>query len=261
MSVADINRQLCERSAACARQNGIVGRIVQLELTERNGHEMARQACRIVYRNDHINIAVFAKDEVADPSDPVVLVADHRPEFERVGTIAFGDLRRLQRRQPDLLCRRVIDRLLKRDDDQHGYQEQREVERLHQNSFRLQDWARPVAEALVVLPILVAGRRSCGGRLGDNFGYQLGVGVDEQDTVWEFDKEQFLRLGDLVTNVLRYGLRGHRIRNLVTDLRLRARWRRLRRRAGEAVADHLLLRRVQVRVSVVALSSVVRALS
>jgi hypothetical protein len=42
--VTDINRQLCDRGAARARQNDndIVWRIVQLELTEWDGYDLAK---------------------------------------------------------------------------------------------------------------------------------------------------------------------------------------------------------------------------
>ncbi|MDB5604287.1 MAG: hypothetical protein JWP25_1187 [Bradyrhizobium sp.] len=67
--VTDINRQLCDRGAARARQkndNDIVGRIVQLELTEWDGYDLAKSTCRVVYGKDQITRSGSVPEVVDD---------------------------------------------------------------------------------------------------------------------------------------------------------------------------------------------------
>lgn len=53
--------------------------IVELEATEGYRDEMTTGANEIADREDGVDVAVLAKDEVADSSDHLALVADHRP--------------------------------------------------------------------------------------------------------------------------------------------------------------------------------------
>src|SRR3982074_3140477 len=75
--IGDEDREFLQRPAAGSRQDGVAGRIVQLEVTEWNGDELAAKSGKIADCKDNVNVAVLAEDEIVNSPDRLVLVVDH----------------------------------------------------------------------------------------------------------------------------------------------------------------------------------------
>ncbi|MET0875542.1 MAG: hypothetical protein ABWY14_00240, partial [Tardiphaga sp.] len=117
----DEDRQFLERAKAGSGQYDVTGRIVQLEVAERDRDQVAAKAGDIADGQDGVDVALLAEYEIFDAPDHVFFVVDDELQLDGLSAVASSDLRRFQGRQGDFLRRGTI-HPRKSDDrnDDHG---------------------------------------------------------------------------------------------------------------------------------------------